>query len=55
MSENKAGRMATKSEKKFESEELNHSLTKIAKGAGIVFLGMVIGKIIGCSLKNRKV
>lgn len=43
----KAEMMVKKSEKGLESEELNHSLTKIAKGAGIVFFGMVIGKILG--------
>src|SRR3989338_6907684 len=48
MSKNKAGRIVSKLKKRIaESEEINHSLTKIVKGAGIVFLGMIIGKAIG--------
>lgn len=47
MGKNGEGRTVRKQRKRAaESEELNHSLAKIAKGAGIVFFGMMIGKAI---------
>ena len=48
MGKGKDAKTAKKSENKIaESEEVNHSLTKIVKGAGIVFIGMFIGRVIG--------
>jgi O-antigen/teichoic acid export membrane protein len=41
------GQIAKQNKKQKKEDEHIHSLTQIIKGAGIVFFGMVLGKIIG--------